>query len=130
MLPEDWAAFLGMTQVAGVVYRRTDQKIVVGTVMGIVTIRTGHLSKTKRMATWPEGFRAGAGMTCETLFLLSQFIHHRILLRVDLVTTGAGNLFLFVHAADPVDPVAITVAGHTNLVLRARRGALGERNLG
>ena len=109
VLKKERTAFFGMTGITRVVYSRTDQKEIIGTIVRIVTIGAGHLTKTKRMATGPESFRTGTWVTCETLFLLSQFIHNGILLRMHVVTTDACNLFFFMYAAKPVNHIAVTV---------------------
>ena len=129
MFPQKWATFLGVAGVAGIVDCRAGQEKVVGAIVRIVTIGTGHLTKSKWMATGPESFRAGTGMACKTFFLLSQLIHYRIPLCVHLVTTGAGNLFLIVHTAYPMDHVAVTMTGKAYFILRTGRGSSSERNL-
>ena len=62
VFPQVWTAFLGMTGIAGIVNRGTDQQGIVITIVRIVTITAGHLSKTEWVAAVSECFRTGTRM--------------------------------------------------------------------
>ena len=63
VLPQERAALLGMTAVTGIVQIGIDQQRVVTSIVRVVAIGAGHLTKTQWVGAVSECFRTGAGMT-------------------------------------------------------------------
>lgn len=70
MLPQEWTALLGVTQVTGVIDSGPDQQGIVLAGVRVMAVRAGHRAETKRVTAGLEGVGTGAGMAGKTYFLL------------------------------------------------------------
>ena len=116
VFPKEWTTFLCMAGVTGIVSGGLGQKKIVIAVVWVVAITAGHLAKSKRMTTGPEGFRAGALMTGKTPFLLRKFVKNRVPLGMHDMAVCTGHLFFIMHATRPMHSKIVSVTGHANLI--------------
>lgn len=122
MLPEEGAALLGMAGIASLDHGVLGQELRTGGAMGIVAIRADNLAFLDGMVGITERLGALFLVAGEAHFALVGFFPHLVMLGMDLVAGGTGNVGVGMLAAGPVHPVAALVAVQTGSVpLRDRR---------
>lgn len=122
MLPQQRPAFLGVAGIAHLVegrfFQQTFGNRLMNRLVDRMTVTAGHLPEAHGMIGWLVKFRTLFQVAVETHLLLGPGFQYRIVLDVDPVAVGTGQVIHLVDAAFPTDVLGILVAVETHLVLQ------------
>ena len=121
MLPQEWAAFLGVTGVTGVIDVIFDEQEIAIAVMYIMAIAAGHVAETQGMTGSFVSVRTRLLMALETDFLLRQRLEYRVAILMDRVAGYTAHVDTLVLTAEPAH-VTVLMAAQAGLVLLGNRG--------
>ena len=117
MLPEKRPTLFGMTDETGFIDAGFTQQKVIIALVRIVAIAAGHAAESQGMVTGAKRVGLPVGMTSETSLLLKKRIKYRIHFAMDLVAGRTGNVFRFMHAAEPAKAPVGFMTFETDFVL-------------
>lgn len=133
MLPEEGAAFLGVTGEAGVVDRFLQQQFRAVAAVRIVAVAAKHLALAHRMRRRQMQFGTLRRVASDAGFRLLAARQTRIARRMQRMAARAGDALALVRTAQPVlrgMGNAGLVAGETGFVLRCNRPILADGQIG
>ena len=140
VFPQEGPATIRMTRVAHLVHAVLDHQLRSVRPVGIVAIRTGHLSGQDGVRGDQMNLGALSLVTVEAHLGLGRLGQHAIVLSMDLMTGRAGHIAALMLAPHPIGALAILVTAEAgfglqlgrclravpeiNVYRRARRGSL------